>query len=92
MIDQPDGTDEIQPLACRFHGLRHTACSRMIGAGVPLAKVAKIIGWSPSTMEQMAARYGHFTLDELRGAVETITPREYRMDFENQEFYLDKSQ
>lgn len=92
LIGNPDGTDEIEPLVCRFHDLRHTACSRMIGAGVPLAKVAKIVGWSPSTMVQMAARYGHFTLDELRGAVETITPREYRMDFESQEIYLDKSQ
>jgi hypothetical protein len=39
-------------------------------------KVAKIVGWSPSTMVQMAARYGHFTLDELRGAVETISKAE----------------
>ena len=68
----PDGTDEIEPLTCRFHDLRHTAVSRMLEAKVPLAIVAKIVGWAPSTMVQMAARYGHFTLDELRGAVETI--------------------
>jgi integrase len=69
----PDGTDEIEPLICRFHDLRHTAVSRMVSAGVPMAKIAKIVGWSTSTMVQMVARYGHFTLDELRGAVDTIS-------------------
>jgi hypothetical protein len=43
-------------------------------------------------MVQIAARYGHPTLVELRGAVETITPGELRMDFESQEIYLDISQ
>jgi integrase len=69
----PDGTDEIEALTCRFHDLRHTAVSRMLEAKVPLPIVAEIVGWAPSTMVQMAARYGHFTLDELRGAVETIS-------------------
>lgn len=55
---------------CRFHDLRHSAASRMIAAGVPLPKVAKILGWAPSTMVLMAARYGHFSLEELRAAVE----------------------
>jgi len=67
-----DTAKEIQPLTCRFHDLRHTAVSRMLDAGVPIMKVAKIVGWSPSTMMEMASRYGHFTLDELRGAVESI--------------------
>jgi integrase len=73
LIGEPNEKDAIEPLTCRFHDLRHTAVSRMLEAGVALAKVAKIVGWSPSTMVQMAARYGHFTLDELRGAVETIS-------------------
>jgi integrase len=64
--------EEIAPLACRFHDLRHTAVSRMLNAGTPIAKVAKIVGWSPATMVRMAARYGHFSLNELRGAVESI--------------------
>jgi|HubBroStandDraft_1064217.scaffolds.fasta_scaffold451683_1 hypothetical protein len=34
--------------------------------------VAKIGGWSPSTMVKMA-RYGHFTTDDLREAMETIS-------------------
>jgi integrase len=64
---------ETAPLACRFHDLRHTAVSRMLNAGVPLAKVAKIVGWSASTMVLMAKRYGHFSLNDLRGAVESIS-------------------
>lgn len=67
---------EIVPLAIRFHDLRHTAVSRMLNAGVPIAKVAKIVGWSASTMVLMAKRYGHFTLNELRGAVESISGNE----------------
>jgi len=65
--------EEIPALVCRFHDLRHTAVSRMLNAGIPIAKVAKIAGWSPATMVRMAARYGHFSLDELRGAVESIS-------------------
>lgn len=60
----------------RIHDLRHLAASRMLDAGVPLAKVAKILGWAPATMVEMAARYGHFRLEELRSAVETISPEE----------------
>src|SRR5262249_2523472 len=58
---------------CRFHDLKHTAVSRMLDAGVPITKVAKIVGWSPATMVRMSARYGHFSLEDLRSAVETIT-------------------
>ena len=75
----PEGTEseeEIPPLVCRFHDLRHTAVSRMLNAGTPIAKVAKIVGWSPATMVRMAARYGHFSLNELRGAVESISGAE----------------
>ena len=35
--------DEISPLACRFHDLRHSACSRMLNAGFPIPKIAKIV-------------------------------------------------
>ena len=68
---EPDAA--VPPLVCRFHDLRHSAVSRMLNAGVPIAKIAKIVGWSPATMVRMAARYGHFSLDDLRGAVETIS-------------------
>lgn len=59
---------------CRFHDLRHTAISRMVDAGVPLPKAAKIVGWPPATMVRMAARYGHFNLDSLGDAVAAISP------------------
>jgi integrase len=79
MKDASENKDEeIKPFICRFHDLRHTAVSRMVSAGVPMAKIAKIVGWSTSTMVQMVARYGHFSLDELRGAVETINQEEFR--------------
>jgi integrase len=70
--------EKIAPLACRFHDLRHTAVSRMLNAGIPIAKVAKIVGWSPATMVRMAARYGHFSLNELRDAVESISGAELK--------------
>lgn len=71
--EEREPEEETAPLACRFHDLRHTAVSRMLNAGVPLAKVAKIVGWSASTMVLMAKRYGHFSLNDLRGAVESIS-------------------
>jgi hypothetical protein len=60
-------------VAVRFHDLRHSAVSRMIAARIPLPIIAKIVGWAPGTMAKMAARYGHFGIEELRGAVETIS-------------------
>jgi integrase len=60
-------------VAVRFHDLRHSAVSRMIAARVPLPIIAKIVGWAPGTMAKMAARYGHFGIEELRGAVEAIS-------------------
>jgi hypothetical protein len=48
----------------------------MLDAAVPIAKVARIAGWSASTMARMAARYGQFEVEELHSAVECTTPRE----------------
>ena len=59
--------------AVRFHDLRHSAVSRMIAARVPLPIIAKIVGWSAGTTAKMAARYGHFSVEELRSAVDSIT-------------------
>jgi len=50
----------------RFHDLRHSAVSRMIASRIPIPIIAKVVGWSPSTMAKMAARYGHFGIEELR--------------------------
>jgi integrase len=77
---ETDTKEKIAPLACRFHDLRHTAVSRMLNAGIPIAKVAKIAGWSASTMVLMARRYGHFSLDDLRGAVESINGGRIEME------------
>jgi integrase len=57
----------------RFHDLRHSAVSRMIAARIPIPIIAKVVGWSPSTMAKMAARYGHFGIEELRSAVDSIS-------------------
>lgn len=61
-----------QPLTCRFHDLRHTAITRMVGSGIPLLKIAAIVGWSKSTTVLMASRYSHFTTDDLREGVDSI--------------------
>ena len=56
----------------RFHDIRHTACTRMLEAGIPLSVVAKILGWSPSTTAMMAKRYGHIGNSALRQAVTVL--------------------
>ena len=45
----------------------------MIAARWSLPLIAKIVGWYAGTMAKMAARYGHFGIEELRGAVESIS-------------------
>ena len=40
---------------------------------VPIPMIAKIVGWSSSTMAKMASRYGYFGIEELRSAVESIS-------------------
>jgi integrase len=64
----PEGLTKI-----RLHDARHTFVSRALSARVPLPIIAKIVGWSSSTLAKMAARYGHFGLEELRSAVEAAT-------------------
>ena len=54
---------------CRLHDLRHTACTRMLEAGVPLTVIASILGWSGSTMVLMAKRYGHIGAQAKQDAV-----------------------
>jgi integrase len=46
-------------VTCRFHDLRHTACTRMLEGGIPYPVVASIMGWSAATAIRMAKRYGH---------------------------------
>jgi integrase len=70
--------DKAPPLVCRFHDLRHTAVSRMVEAGVPLTVVAKIVGWSASTLAKMVLRYSHFQVDTLRDSMEKIVSQSQR--------------
>ena len=76
-----EGAKKHAGVKCRFHDLKHTAVSRMLDAGVPITKIAKIVGWSPATMVRMSTRYGHFGLEDLRNAGETISsPIECEID------------
>ncbi len=57
---------------CRFHDLRHTACTRMLEAGAPFSVVAAIMGWSASTTVRMVKRYGHIGQEAQRQAVAAL--------------------
>jgi integrase len=56
----------------RFHDTRHSAVTRLLEAGIDLERVARILGWSPSTTTAMARRYGHLSQASLTSAVETL--------------------
>ena len=66
------GGEDAPPLVCRFHDLRHTAVTRMVEAGVPLPVIAKIVGWSASTLAKMVLRYSHVHVDTLREGMESM--------------------
>jgi integrase len=59
LYGEPKEGEKPKALLCRFHDLRHTACTRMLEAGVPLSVVGTIMGWSAATTARMAKRYGH---------------------------------
>ncbi len=66
---------------CRFHDLRHTACTRLLERGASLPVVSSIMGWSPSTTAKMAKRYGHIGADTLRVALDALAaPQTARRD------------
>jgi len=69
----------------RLHDIRHTGVSRMIANRVPLPIIGKIVGWSAGTLAKMAARYGHFSLDEQRTALESIGRQEPSLGSQNSE-------
>ena len=74
------------PTCCGAPYSGSVTVSRMLNAGIPVAKVAKIVGWSPATMVRMAARYGYFSLNELRGVVESISRAEIQAESPVSEF------
>jgi integrase len=59
-------------IVCRFHDLRHTACTRLLERGASLSVAAAIMGWSASTTAMMAKRYGHIGVDAQRTALEAL--------------------
>jgi hypothetical protein len=59
---------------CRFHDLRHTACTRLLERGASFPVVAAIMGWSASTTAKMAQRYGHIGSDVQRNALNALDP------------------
>jgi integrase len=65
---------------CRFHDLRHTGCTRMLEAGVPLSVVATIMGWSASTTVRMSRRYGHIGQASQRQAVDALNRAGFQDD------------
>jgi integrase len=62
----------------RFHDLRHTAATKLLEDGTPIAVVAHILGWSASTAVRMAKRYGHIRPDVQRLALEAIATGEFQ--------------
>jgi integrase len=59
-------------VTCRFHDLRHSACTRLVERGVPLPVIASLLGWSAGTTVRMAKRYGHISADAQRRAVSEL--------------------
>jgi integrase len=59
-------------IQCRFHDLRHTACTRLLEGGVPFAILAQIMGCSASATITMAKRYGHIGDSSLGRAMSVL--------------------
>lgn len=54
----------------RIHDLRHTTASWLVGQGVSLPMVGKLLG---HTTTVTTARYAHLATDPVREALEKIT-------------------
>ena len=67
-----ESAKEAAGVQCRFHDLRHTACTRLLERGASLPIVASILGWSASTTAKMVKRYGHIGSDVQRTALEAL--------------------
>jgi integrase len=62
----------------RFHDLRHTAATKLLEEGTPIAIVAHILGWSASTAVRMAKRYGHIRPEVQRQALDAVATAHIR--------------
>jgi len=63
-------------MKCRFHDLRHSACTKLVERGVPLPVIASLLGWSAGTTVRMARRYGHISAKAQRNAVGKLEPEQ----------------
>ncbi len=72
VLNEEMGHEKAEPLVCRFHDLRHTACTRMLENGTAFATVAVIMGWSPSAVPRMIKRYGHIGDQAQEDAVNSL--------------------
>jgi integrase len=68
-----EAAKERSKVSCRFHDLRHTACTRMLEAGVPFSVLSTVMGWSAATTARMAKRYGHISQAAQREAMEVLS-------------------
>jgi integrase len=64
-------------ISCRFHDLRHTACTRRLESGTPLSVVATVMGWSPSTTVRLSRRYGHIGQAARRESVKHLNGADF---------------
>ena len=55
--------------AFRYHDLRHTYCSRLVAAGVPLLEVQQLAGHKSYAT---TLRYAHLSPDHRKRAVEKV--------------------
>lgn len=55
--------------AFRYHDLRHTFCSRLVAAGVPLLEVQQLAGHKSYST---TLRYAHLSLEHRKRAIEKV--------------------
>jgi site-specific recombinase XerD len=60
---------ELRP-AFRYHDMRHTFCSRLVAAGVPLLDVQQLAGHKSYST---TLRYAHLSKDHRKRAVEKVS-------------------
>jgi integrase len=59
----------------RFHDLRHTFASRLVGKGVDIVRVKELLGHSSVRITE---RYTHSSQEEKRKAVELLCRRSHK--------------
>jgi integrase len=62
----------------RFHDLRHSACTHLLEAVVPLMVVGQLLGLAGGTVAAMAKKYGHVGPKALQDAVKPLEPKRTR--------------